>query len=305
MRSKEQASSLKRFANHILNMPAVLSARASEIPAVGLAHASASEGSAPEHSLSVIWQPQGEKRARSSRPLGSTGTSARRSPMQHHAVRANERVAEPVSTIVGSARPWQHGLKRAMDFSLALAALIALSPLLLTIALIIKTTSRGPVFFKQYRVGLGNSQFEIYKFRSMFTERCDLTGVAQTTENDPRVTPIGRFIRKTSIDELPQLLNVLKGDMSLVGPRPHVAGMLAGGVPYEELVANYPMRHAMRPGLTGLAQVNGFRGPTTDATRARLRVEYDLEYIRRFSIALDLRIILRTVWTEFLSGSGY
>nr|WP_075214514.1 sugar transferase [Mongoliimonas terrestris] len=249
----------------------------------------------------MIWQPQGEKRARSSRPIGSTGTSARRSPAQHHPVRA----AEPVSTIVGTARPWQHGLKRAMDFSLALAALIALSPLLLTIALIIKTTSRGPVFFKQYRVGLGNSQFEIYKFRSMFTERCDLTGVSQTTENDPRVTPIGRFIRKTSIDELPQLLNVLKGDMSLVGPRPHVAGMLAGGVPYEELVANYPMRHAMRPGLTGLAQVNGFRGPTTDATKARLRVEYDLEYIRRFSIALDLRIILRTVWTEFLSGSGY
>ncbi|WP_343057436.1 sugar transferase [Chthonobacter rhizosphaerae] len=207
--------------------------------------------------------------------------------------------------MLGSAAPWQHGVKRAMDFTLALAALIALAPLLLTVALIIKLSSRGPVFFKQYRVGLGNVEFEIYKFRSMYTDRCDVSGVAQTTENDPRVTPIGRFIRRTSIDELPQLLNVLKGDMSLVGPRPHVAGMLAGGVPYEELVPNYPLRHAMRPGLTGLAQVNGYRGPTTDANKARLRVEHDLEYIRHFSVALDMRIILRTVWTEFLSGSGY
>jgi lipopolysaccharide/colanic/teichoic acid biosynthesis glycosyltransferase len=128
--------------------------------------------------------------------------------------------------------------------------------------------------------------------------------VRQTTSDDQRVTAIGRLLRHTSLDELPQLLNVIKGDMSLVGPRPHVPGMLAASMPYEHLVPYYFQRHVVRPGVTGLAQVNGYRGTTTDAQSAIGRVSYDLEYIETWSLWLDVRIILRTVSREFLSGSG-
>lgn len=197
------------------------------------------------------------------------------------------------------------GVKRWFDVTAALLGLIALAPLLLLIAAIIKLTSQGPVFFRQNRVGYGNQLFQIYKFRSMYIDRCDHSGVAQTKPSDDRVTPIGRFIRRTSIDELPQLINVLLGDMSLVGPRPHVPGMLAAGVHYEDLVPNYAGRHRVRPGITGLAQVNGLRGPTVNAAVAIARVERDLEYVETQNLMLDIKIIALTVWKELRGGSGH
>ncbi|SCM78370.1 Exopolysaccharide production protein [uncultured Pleomorphomonas sp.] len=202
-------------------------------------------------------------------------------------------------------RPAHLAAKRLVDIVGAAFGLILLSPLLIAVAAIIKLTSVGPVFFRQERTGLDNKSFQILKFRSMYTDRCDLSGVAQTVADDPRVTPIGRIIRKTNIDELPQLINVLLGDMSLVGPRPHVPGMLAAGVRYEELVLGYERRHAMRPGITGLAQANGLRGPTIEVEPSVMRVACDIEYIRNFSIWLDIRILFRTLINEVLRGRGF
>lgn len=139
----------------------------------------------------------------------------------------------------------------------------------------------------------------------MRKDHADPSGVRQTTHGDVRVTRVGRIIRRTSIDELPQLLNVLRGDMSLVGPRPHVKGMLAGGRDYRALVPYYELRLHVTPGLTGLAQANGLRGPTADPDLALRRIEYDLEYIEKFSIFLDVKIILMTLQREFLGGSGH
>lgn len=202
-------------------------------------------------------------------------------------------------------RPVHLVAKRLIDILGAAFGLLLLSPLLITVAAIIKFTSVGPVFFRQERTGLDNKSFQIFKFRSMYTDRCDLSGVAQTVADDPRITPIGRILRKTNIDELPQLINVLLGDMSLVGPRPHVPGMLAAGVRYEELVVGYERRHAMRPGITGLAQASGLRGPTTEVEPSVMRVVRDIEYIRDFSIWLDIRILARTVMSEIVRGNGF
>lgn len=204
----------------------------------------------------------------------------------------------------GNARRLDTVLKRAMDVVVSICAVAALMPLFLIVAVAIKMTSAGPVLFRQYREGLHGTPFLIYKFRSLAVEVEDRTGVAQTRIGDPRVTGIGRFIRRTSIDELPQLLNVLLGHMSLVGPRPHVANMLAGGMKYVQLVPYYDLRLQMRPGLTGWAQANGLRGSTEDAAMARARVDYDIAYIQNFNILLDLRILLKTIAREFLSGSG-
>lgn len=197
------------------------------------------------------------------------------------------------------------GSKRVFDILAAGGGLLALLPILLLIALAIKLTSRGPVFFRQTRIGFRQEPFQIYKFRSMYVDRCDHSGVSQTVADDDRVTPIGRILRRTSLDELPQLINVVKGDMSLVGPRPHVPGMLAAGIPYEELVPNYDERHLVRPGLTGLAQVNGYRGPTTDADLAIKRIEKDLEYVRSSDLLSDVRIIVQTLAQEIRGGSGH
>ncbi len=207
-------------------------------------------------------------------------------------------------------RTGPHGIvaaksKRAFDFSIALAFLVTLAPALLLIAALIKGTSRGPVLFRQKRYGTNGELFEIWKFRTMYMTLGDQQGVKQTRDNDPRVTPFGRFLRRTSLDEVPQMVNVLGGDMSLIGPRPHVPGMLAGGVLYEELVPIYHQRHAIRPGITGLAQVSGFRGSTEDAEHARARVDHDLMYIETWSFILDLRILFRTVWRELTGGTGY
>jgi len=192
--------------------------------------------------------------------------------------------------------------KRAFDIVAALVALVLLAPLFLLVIALIKATSPGPAFFRQARYGRGGGTFRIWKFRTMRVAEQDPSGVAQTRPGDPRVTAVGRFLRQTNIDELPQLLNVLVGDMSLVGPRPHVPGMLAGGRLYEDLVPRYFERLAARPGLTGLAQVNGCRGPTDDATAARCRIAYDLLYIRKQSFALDLKIVLLTLWSQSRSG---
>ena len=202
-------------------------------------------------------------------------------------------------------RPAHLAAKRLIDIVGAAFGLLLLSPLLIAVATIIKLTSAGPVFFRQERTGLDNKPFQILKFRSMYTDRCDLSGVAQTVADAPRVTPIGRIIRKTNIDELPQLINVFWGDMSLVGPRPHVPGMLAAGVRYEELVLGYERRHAMRPGITGLAQANGLRGPTSEVEPSVMRVVRDIEYIRDFSVWLDIRILFSTVINEILRGKGF
>lgn len=194
--------------------------------------------------------------------------------------------------------------KRGFDILASSAALLALAPVFAAVALGIKLSSKGPVLFRQNRYGQHNDLFQIYKFRTMYGSAQDTSGIAQTQSNDPRVTPIGKFLRKTNIDELPQLLNVVIGQMSLIGPRPHVPGMLAGGVKYETLIPYYFARHALRPGITGLAQVNELRGPTEDARFAKARIDYDLAYIEHWSPLLDLRILFTTIKTECFGGTG-
>jgi polysaccharide biosynthesis protein PslA len=192
-----------------------------------------------------------------------------------------------------------------MDLGIALIALVVMTPLLLAIAAMIRVESRGPALFTQIRWGKDGRTIRVYKFRSMYTDKCDLSGVAQTVRNDPRITRVGRAIRRLNLDELPQLLNVLRGDMSLVGPRCHAVGMLAAGIPYEELVPDYHERHVMRPGMTGLAQMRGLRGPTDRASKARARVACDLYYVENFSLWLDLTIIAGTIRSELRGGKGF
>ena len=180
--------------------------------------------------------------------------------------------------------------KRICDIVLSAAGLLLLSPLLLLIAMAVKLASPGPVLFKQRRYGLNGQQILIYKFRTM-TVCEDGAVVTQARKNDQRVTRIGGFLRRTSLDELPQLLNVLSGQMSLVGPRPHA---VAHNEEYRKLIDGYMIRHVVTPGITGWAQVNGLRGETATVDQMRARVEYDLEYLRDWSLGLDFRILLRT-----------
>lgn len=207
----------------------------------------------------------------------------------------------PVATPL---RSLQLAAKRIVDIVGAALLLFILAPLLLAISALVKLTSTGPVFFLQERVGLDGRTFNIIKFRTMFTDRCDTSGVAQTVVGDARVTPLGRLMRQRSLDELPQLINVIIGNMSLVGPRPHVTGQLAAGEPCEAVIPHYAFRHLAKPGITGWAQVNGHRGPTDTIAKARLRVDHDQAYIQNFSLLLDLRILLLTLQREFLTGSG-
>jgi len=199
----------------------------------------------------------------------------------------------------------QLGLKRILDFVTAALALILLSPLFVFLMIAIKLDSKGPVFFRQVRWGRGQQRIEILKFRSMYAEKGDSSGVAQTIKADPRITRLGAFLRKSNLDELPQLINVLRGDMSLIGPRCHAIGMLAAGVAYEDLVPDYHERHIMRPGITGLAQMRGLRGPTIQASKARARIACDIYYVRNYSLLLDVKIILGTIRYELFGGSGY
>ena len=184
--------------------------------------------------------------------------------------------------------------KRSLDVAISGAALLFLLPLLLLTAAAIKLDSRGPVFFAQTRVGRGNRLFRILKFRSMRIEASDLDGNLSTARDDARVTRLGRIIRGTSIDELPQLINVLKGDMSIVGPRPHALGSLAGDKLFWQVDDAYWRRHALRPGITGLAQVRGFRGATHKQLDLENRLQSDLEYVNGWSLWSDVKIIFAT-----------
>jgi Undecaprenyl-phosphate glucose phosphotransferase len=185
-------------------------------------------------------------------------------------------------------------LKIITDKALALGLLLLAGPLMLAIALGIRWTSPGPVLFRQRRHGYNNREFEMLKFRSMQVEASDASGGQQTRRNDVRVSRFGRFLRKTSLDELPQLLNVLSGDMSLVGPRPLPIGMRTQDLYNHEIVAEYAHRHRVRPGITGWAQVNGFRGGTERASELQQRVALDLYYIENWSVLFDLKILALT-----------
>jgi len=196
-------------------------------------------------------------------------------------------------------------LKRALDVLVSGGGLFVLLPFLLVIAVLIRLESKGSPIFSQVRWGKDGRKIRVLKFRSMRVDLGDPSGVKQTVKNDPRITRLGAVLRKTNLDELPQLYNVLRGDMSLVGPRCHAVGMLAGGMLYEELVPTYHLRHSMRPGLTGLAQMRGLRGPTDRVAKARARVHSDLYYIDNFSFLFDLRIILGTIRSELRGGKGF
>ena len=185
-------------------------------------------------------------------------------------------------------------IKELIDRFSALVAIVILAPLLLIVALAIRLESEGPVLFRQKRFGFNNNEISVLKFRSMYVDREDKSGAKRTLKNDPRVTLVGRFIRRTSIDELPQLYNVLRGEMSLVGPRPHATLMRVGDKFYFDAVKGYAARHRVKPGITGLAQVRGLRGEIATVERARKRVEYDIYYIQNWSPLFDIRIILET-----------
>ncbi len=193
-------------------------------------------------------------------------------------------------------------LKAIEDRGLALVFLLIASPIMLLIAVLIKLTSTGPVFFRQQRHGLNGKKFSVYKFRSMIVHRENSGQVSQATKHDPRVTKIGRFLRSTSLDELPQLLNVLQGDMSIVGPRPHA---VEHNEYYKDLVSSYMQRFRMKPGITGWAQVNGYRGETDTLEKMQRRVEHDLYYIENWTLAFDLRIIWLTLWRGFFHNNAY
>ncbi len=186
-------------------------------------------------------------------------------------------------------------IKRGMDVAGAISLIVLLLPLFAVIAILIKIDSPGPVLFRQTRTGQFGSSFSMYKFRSLYVEQADHAADRLVGAGDTRVTRVGRYARKYSLDELPQLLNVAGGSMSLVGPRPHASRAKAGGRLYAEVRPDYPLRYRVKPGMTGWAQVDGWRGNTDTAEKLMKRVEFDLDYIRSWSLALDLQILLRTI----------
>ncbi len=191
--------------------------------------------------------------------------------------------------VFGQARV-QGATKRAFDLAITAAVLLTILPLFVLIAIAIKLDSKGPVLFRQCRIGQGGKPFRVFKFRTMRVLE-DGAEITQACENDPRVTAVGKFLRSSSLDEVPQLFNVLAGEMSLVGPRPHAR---AHDEEFSRLVPQYSVRHQAKPGLTGWAQVNGHRGPTPSIEHVRERTDHDLWYVRNASLALDLQILART-----------
>lgn len=199
----------------------------------------------------------------------------------------------PVSGITGL-------LKASFDRVFAFAAIVGLSPLMLVIAAMVKLSSPGPVLFRQLRLGIDGRQFHVYKFRTMKLHQD--TGVTQACRGDARVTRVGAFLRRTSLDELPQFFNVLRGEMSVVGPRPHA---MEHNELYRELIDRYMLRHRVKPGITGWAQINGLRGQTDTVEKMRRRIEFDIYYIQHWSFQLDLRIILRTALHGWAGATAY
>jgi putative colanic acid biosynthesis UDP-glucose lipid carrier transferase len=203
-------------------------------------------------------------------------------------------------------------IKRAMDLAGSLVGLALLAPVLATVALLVRLSSPGPIFFRQLRLGQGGRPFYVLKFRTMVADaemrlkdleaKNEAGGVLFKIKDDPRVTPIGRFLRRTSLDELPQLINVVEGSMSLVGPRPHAS---AHNEHYRKLIRGYMLRHKVKPGITGLAQVNGCRGETRTVEKMRRRIELDHQYIREWSFTLDLRILLKTLRVAWRQPEAY
>jgi len=202
-------------------------------------------------------------------------------------------------------RDWGHILKALEDRAIALTAIILLSPLLALTALAVRLSSPGPILFRQQRFGFNNVKIEVLKFRSMYVDRQDASGTERTVRRDPRITPVGRIIRRLSIDELPQLFNVLTGEMSIVGPRPHATTMKVGDHYYFDAVRGYAARHRVKPGITGLAQVRGLRGEIDTIERAKRRVEYDFYYIENWSLMLDVRIIMETFYKLLWDRHAY
>ena len=189
-------------------------------------------------------------------------------------------------------------IKRVMDVVGSLLCIVLFSPVMLVTAIAVKTTSKGPLIYSQERVGRHNRPFKMYKFRSMRVQDEKQEKKCWTVQNDPRITGVGKFIRKTSIDELPQLFNVLKGDMSLIGPRPERPQFVEK---FREEIPRYMIKHQVRPGMTGWAQVNGYRGDTS----IRKRIEHDLYYIENWTVGLDIKILFLTVFRGFVNKNAY
>jgi Undecaprenyl-phosphate glucose phosphotransferase len=200
---------------------------------------------------------------------------------------------------------WNVVVKWLFDKCVAALALFGLAPLMALVALAIKLDSRGPVLFRQKRYGFNNELIEVFKFRSMFIDQADANAAKLVTKDDPRVTRVGRFIRKTSLDELPQLINVIKSELSLVGPRPHALQAKAADRLYHDVVDGYFARHKVRPGITGWAQINGWRGETDTPEKIQKRVEHDLYYIDNWSVFLDLYILLNTPFALLRGDNAY
>ena len=200
---------------------------------------------------------------------------------------------------------WDVVLKWLFDKSVATLALLGLAPVMALVTLAIKLDSKGPVLFRQKRHGFNNELIEVFKFRSMFVDLADANAAKLVTKGDPRVTPVGRFIRKTSLDELPQLFNVIQGQLSLVGPRPHALQAKAADQLYHDVVDGYFARHKVKPGITGWAQINGWRGETDTPEKIQKRVEHDLYYIDHWSVLLDLYILFRTPFALIGGENAY
>jgi lipopolysaccharide/colanic/teichoic acid biosynthesis glycosyltransferase len=201
----------------------------------------------------------------------------------------------PITVPVRGLQTHQCVVKRIEDLLLSLLLIFLIGPLMIVIAVAIRLDSFGPVLFWQWRRGLQGKLIRVYKFRSMYNDLEDKACKQQTTPHDPRVTPVGRFLRRHSLDELPQLFNVLRGDMSLVGPRPHALETSVNGQPLECITEAYRYRYGIKPGITGWAQVNGWRGQLNTIEKVVRRVEHDLHYIQNWSLILDLKILTRSV----------
>ena len=188
--------------------------------------------------------------------------------------------------------------KRVMDILVALVGVVVSLPIMVFAAIAVKCTSRGPIIFKQERIGLHNKPFRMYKFRTMEVQKPSQEAKGWTKKNDPRVTKVGKFLRRTSIDELPQLFNILKGDMSVVGPRPERPQFVEQ---FKEEIPRYMVKHQVRPGLTGWAQINGYRGDTS----IKRRIEYDIFYIENWTMSFDVKIMFLTIFKGFINKNAY